>query len=66
MAETTKAAKTALPKEVFAVEVTNHELLKLAYHHHARLGFGLNRNVRGQYLFASKASYHHRGLRRAA
>lgn len=33
MAEATKAAapKTALPKEVFAVEVTNHELLKLAY-----------------------------------
>lgn len=33
MAETTKAAapKTVLPKEVFAVEVTNHELLKLAY-----------------------------------
>lgn len=34
MAEaTTKAAtpKTALPKEVFAVEVKNHELLKLAY-----------------------------------
>jgi len=31
MAETTKVAKTALPKEVFAVEVTNHELLKLAY-----------------------------------
>lgn len=33
MAETTKpaAAKTALPKEVFAVEVQNHELLKLAY-----------------------------------
>ena len=32
MAETKKAAvKTALPKEVFAVEVENHELLKLAY-----------------------------------
>lgn len=32
MADTTKAAaKTALPKEVFAVEVANHELLKLAY-----------------------------------
>lgn len=31
MAETTKAAKTALPKEVFAVDVPNHELLKLAY-----------------------------------
>jgi large subunit ribosomal protein L4 len=33
MAETTKAAatKVALPKEVFAVEVPNHELLKLAY-----------------------------------
>lgn len=33
MAETTKpaAAKTALPKEVFNVEVQNHELLKLAY-----------------------------------
>lgn len=32
MAETkTTAAKTALPKEVFNVEVPNHELLKLAY-----------------------------------
>lgn len=33
MAETTKTttAKTALPKEVFAVDVPNHELLKLAY-----------------------------------
>ncbi len=33
MAETKKTAveRTALPKEVFAVEVTNHELLKLAY-----------------------------------
>lgn len=31
MAETTAAKKTALPKEVFAVEVPNHELLKLAY-----------------------------------
>lgn len=33
MAETTKntTAKTALPNEVFAVEVQNHELLKLAY-----------------------------------
>jgi len=32
MAETAKApAKTTLPKEVFAVEVPNHELLKLAY-----------------------------------
>jgi len=32
MAGTTKtAATTALPKEVFAVEVRNHELLKLAY-----------------------------------
>jgi large subunit ribosomal protein L4 len=33
MAETTTkaTAKTALPKEVFAVEVPNHELLKLAY-----------------------------------
>ena len=31
MAETKAAAKTALPKEVFNVEVPNHELLKLAY-----------------------------------
>lgn len=31
MAETTKAAASALPKEVFNVEVNNHELLKLAY-----------------------------------
>lgn len=33
MSETVKTAttKTALPKEIFAVEVKNHELLKLAY-----------------------------------
>lgn len=31
MAETTKKATPALPKSVFAVEVPNHELLKLAY-----------------------------------
>lgn len=31
MAETTKPAATALPKEVFNVTVENHELLKLAY-----------------------------------
>lgn len=31
MAETTTTPKTALPKEVFNVEVGNHELLKLAY-----------------------------------
>jgi len=32
MAEATKTqAKTTLPKEVFAVDVNNHELLKLAY-----------------------------------
>jgi len=31
MAEANKAATTALPKEIFNVEVPNHELLKLAY-----------------------------------
>lgn len=31
MATTTTTQKTVLPKEVFAVEVSNHELLKLAY-----------------------------------
>lgn len=31
MAETTTPAKATLPKEVFAVEVPNHQLLKLAY-----------------------------------
>lgn len=31
MAETTKTAKITLPKEIFAVDVQNHELLKLAY-----------------------------------
>ena len=31
MAETTKPAKATLPKSVFAVEVSNHQLLKLAY-----------------------------------
>lgn len=31
MAENKKVVKTTLPKEVFAVDVPNHELLKLAY-----------------------------------
>jgi large subunit ribosomal protein L4 len=31
MADATTTQKTTLPKEVFAVEVKNHELLKLAY-----------------------------------
>lgn len=31
MADTTTTQKTTLPKEVFAVDVKNHELLKLAY-----------------------------------
>ena len=31
MAESTKPGKAALPKEVFGVDVPNHELLKLAY-----------------------------------
>lgn len=31
MADTTTAKKTTLPKEVFAVEVPSHDLLKLAY-----------------------------------
>jgi large subunit ribosomal protein L4 len=31
MADATTTQKTTLPKEVFAVEVNNHELLKLAY-----------------------------------
>ena len=31
MADTTTTKKTALPKEVFAVEVPSHDLLKLAY-----------------------------------
>lgn len=31
MAEATKTAATTLPEEVFAVDVKNHELLKLAY-----------------------------------
>ena len=31
MAESTKPAKAALPKEVFGVDVPNYELLKLAY-----------------------------------
>lgn len=31
MAETTKSTSTSLPKDIFGVEVTNHELLKTAY-----------------------------------
>lgn len=31
MADTTKTTSTALPKEIFGVDVANHELLKVAY-----------------------------------
>ena len=31
MAEATKTSKVSLPKDIFELDVKNHELLKLAY-----------------------------------
>ncbi|HEY5139254.1 MAG TPA: 50S ribosomal protein L4 [Methylococcales bacterium] len=69
MAETTKtAAKTAaLPKEVFNVEVTNHELLKLAYDSYlakARLASATTKQ-RGEVRGGGKKPWKQKGTGRA-
>ena len=64
MAETTK---TALPKEVFAVEVPNHELLKLAYNSYlanARVG-GPATKTRGLVSGGGKKPWRQKGTGRA-
>lgn len=67
MAETTTAAKTALPKEVFNVEVTNHELLKLAYDSYlanARLASATTKQ-RGEVRGGGKKPWKQKGTGRA-
>ena len=64
----TAAAKTvALPKEVFAVEVTNHELLKLAYDSYlanARLSSATTK-TRGEVSGGGKKPWKQKGTGRA-
>jgi large subunit ribosomal protein L4 len=68
MAETkTTAAKTALPKEVFAVEVPNHELLKLAYDAFLANSRGANATTlqRGEVRGGGKKPWKQKGTGRA-
>lgn len=69
MAETTKAAapKTALPKEVFNVEVVNHELLKLAYDSYLAQSRGANATTlqRGEVRGGGKKPWKQKGTGRA-
>ena len=65
MAETT--AKTTLPKEVFAVEVPNHQLLKLAYDSYlanARLASATTKQ-RGEVRGGGKKPWKQKGTGRA-
>lgn len=68
MAETTKPApKTTLPKEVFAVDVPNHELLKLAYTTYlsnARVA-GASTKTRGLVSGGGKKPWRQKGTGRA-
>jgi large subunit ribosomal protein L4 len=69
MADAVKAteAKTTLPKEVFAVEVANHELLKLAYDAYlsnARLA-SANTKTRGEVRGGGKKPWKQKGTGRA-
>ena len=69
MAETTKPAvvKTALPKDIFAVEVKNHELLKLAYDSYlanARLATATTKQ-RGEVRGGGKKPWAQKGTGRA-
>ena len=69
MAETTKPAeaKTALPKEVFNVEVSNHELLKLAYDSYLAQSRGANATTlqRGEVRGGGKKPWKQKGTGRA-
>ncbi len=68
MAETkTTAAKTALPKEVFSVEVPNHELLKLAYDSFLANSRGANATTlqRGEVRGGGKKPWKQKGTGRA-
>jgi len=74
MATTTKTTKaavkpaaTTLPKEVFAVEVTNHELLKLAYDSYLANSrvVGAKTKTRGEVSGGGKKPWRQKGTGRA-
>lgn len=68
MAESTNTtARTALPKEVFNVEVTNHELLKLAYDSYLANSRGANATTlqRGEVRGGGKKPWKQKGTGRA-
>ncbi|MDB5176375.1 MAG: rplD [Candidatus Saccharibacteria bacterium] len=73
MADTTKPAATpasravSLPKEIFNVEVNNHELLKLAYDSYLAQGRGANATTlqRGEVRGGGKKPWKQKGTGRA-
>jgi len=67
MADTVKTTNTVLPEEVFAVEVKNHELLKLAYDSYlasARLASATTK-TRGEVRGGGKKPWKQKGTGRA-
>lgn len=67
MAETTNAASTTLPKDVFNVNVENHELLKLAYDAYLANNRGANATTlqRGEVRGGGKKPWRQKGTGRA-
>ena len=67
MVETTKAASTTLPKDVFNVNVENHELLKLAYDAYLANNRGANATTlqRGEVRGGGKKPWRQKGTGRA-
>lgn len=67
MAEANTAAKTALPKEIFNVEVPNHELLKLAYDSYLANGRKVSATTlqRGEVRGGGKKPWKQKGTGRA-
>ena len=64
---TTPTTRTSLPKEVFAVEVPNHELLKLAYDSYLANSRGANATTlrRGEVRGGGKKPWKQKGTGRA-
>ncbi|MDN5275747.1 MAG: ribosomal protein [Candidatus Saccharibacteria bacterium] len=67
MAQSTKAAAPSLPKEIFAVEIANHQLLKLAYESYlakSRLASATTK-TRGEVRGGGKKPWKQKGTGRA-
>lgn len=67
MAETTRTTKPTLPKEIFAVDVPNHELLKVAYDMYLANGRTNNATTlrRGEVSGGGKKPWKQKGTGRA-